>query len=92
MKIPSKVKVGAVTYKVVIDDNWPGSGYDDGETCWKKPRGNVIYLNSELTDEAKDIVFIHEGLHAMNSSMSHEFLDSLAQQIYAFFKENDLLK
>lgn len=92
MEIPKKAKIGGITYKVVVADNWLGSGYDDGETCWRKPRGNTIYVNSELTDEAKSIVFLHEALHAMNSTMNHEFLDSLAQQLYAFLSDNNLLK
>lgn len=92
MNIPKKVKIGGITYKVVLADNWLGSGYDDGETCWREPRGNVIYINSELTPEARDVVFLHEALHAMNGSMDHEFLDSLAQQLYQFLSDNSLLK
>lgn len=92
MEIPKRVKIGAITYKVVVADDWVGGGGDDGETCWRRPRGNTMYINSELTEDAQGIVFIHESLHAMNSTMSHEFLDSLAQQIYSFLKENKLLK
>lgn len=92
MKIPKKVKIGAITYDIQIVDGWKDGSGDDGETCWRKPRGNTIYINDQLTNEAKEVVFIHEALHAMNGTMSHEFLDSLAQQLYAFLKENRLLK
>lgn len=92
MNIPNKVKIGAVTYKVVRASDWMGGGGDDGETCWRKPRGNKIWISSDLTEDAAGIVFIHEMLHAMNNTMNHEFLDSLAQQLYQAFKENNLLK
>lgn len=92
MKLPKKVKSGAITYRVEVVDDWMGGNGDDGETCWRKPRGNVIYIHDQLTDDAKGITFFHEALHTMNGTMNHEFLDSLAQQLYAFLKENDLLK
>lgn len=90
MEIPSHVKIGAINYRVDVVDVWPGSGYDDGETSWKKGRGNVIFINDDLTDEAKGVVFVHESFHAMNSTMNHEFLDSFAQQTYAWLTDNKL--
>lgn len=92
MRLPKTLKVGAIKYRVEVVDGWHDGSGDDGETCWRKPRGNVIYIHDQLTDEGKEVVLLHEALHAMNGTMNHEFLDSLAQQLYAFLKENNLLR
>lgn len=92
MKIPKKVKAGGIVYEVKLVEDWMGGNGDDGEACWRKPRGNVIFLNNQLTEDALGITFFHEMLHTLNGTMNHEFLDSLAQQLYAFFKDNALLK
>lgn len=92
MKIPKSVKIGGVTYKVVIAPDWKGKDPDgqDGELFYTEEMGNVIYIDSHLSSEGKQITLIHESLHAMNSTMNHEFLDSLANQIYQFLVENNL--
>lgn len=92
MTIPKKVKIGGILYYVSITSDWPGKNDSDGECCFTKKTGNIIFINSELTQEAQELTFMHECLHAMNSTMDHEFLDSLAQQLYAFNVDNGLWK
>jgi hypothetical protein len=45
---------------------------------------------SKLSPEAQAVTFLHEVLHAMNSTMDHTFLESLAEQIYQFLHENKM--
>lgn len=94
MVIPKQVKIGGVTYKVILAEEWPGrkAGDHDGECFYDRSNGNVIYIGSELTQEAQEITFIHEALHCINSTMDHEFLDSLAEQLYQFLSDNKLLQ
>lgn len=92
MKIPSKIKIGATWYKIIIAEEWLGGGDADGQTFTCKPQGNVIYIKESLTPEAKGVTLWHEILHCLNTSMNHEFLDSLAEQLYSVFTENKLLK
>lgn len=87
-KIPKKVKIGGVWYAVKIVRDWQDSDGADGETFCTKERGNTIMIRADLTDEAKMITLIHEALHNMNSTMNHEFLDSLAEQFYQFLTDN----
>jgi Zn-dependent peptidase ImmA (M78 family) len=89
MKIPSTIKIGAVTYKVIQAKKWLDSGDTDGMLDLDT---NTIYINSDLSREAREITFFHECMHAMNSTMNHEFLDSFAEQLYALLIENSLLK
>lgn len=92
MIIPKKVKIGAITYQVRIQNSWFERGDVDGETFYNEPEGNVIYIFSGLSREAQEATFIHEALHCMNSTVNHEFLDSLAEQLYQFLSDNKLLK
>ena len=94
MVIPKQAKIGGIVYKVVIAEEWPGRvvGEHDGECFYDQTHGNTIYIGAELSQEAQEITFIHEALHAMNATMDHEFLDSLAEQLYQFLADNGLLK
>jgi Zn-dependent peptidase ImmA (M78 family) len=92
MLIPKQVKIGAITYKVIVTDGWHGIEGADGENFSTIKMGNTIYINSTLTQEMKELTFLHEMMHAMNSTISHEFLDSLANQLYQTLKDANLLK
>ena len=93
MIIPSSAKIGGIVYKVVISETWPGrvKGEHDGECFYDQENGNTICIGAELSQEAQEITFIHEALHAMNATMDHEFLDSLAEQLYQFLSDNRLI-
>jgi Zn-dependent peptidase ImmA (M78 family) len=92
MIIPSQVKIGGITYKVYIQNEWFECEGADGETFYNQKQGNCIYIKEDLSDESKIITLIHEALHCMNSTIDHECLDSLSEQLYQFLKDNDLLK
>lgn len=92
MKIPKTIKIGGIVYKVIITDYWHDRGGADGEQFNTKKQGNVIYIGKDLSKEAQEVTFIHEAIHAMNTTMNHEFLDSLSEQIYQFLVDNNLLK
>ncbi len=93
MKIPKKVKIGGITYKIIIANDWLGKGEDtQGQNFQDSQKGNVIYIDSGLSQEAQFTTFLHECLHSMNATMNHEFLESLSLQLYQFLKDNSLLK
>lgn len=93
MKIPKQVKIGGFIFEVHILSEWPGRtvGGHDGEIFKTKEEGHRIYIGAELTEQAQEATLIHEMLHAMNTTMDHEFLDSLAEQIYQALHDNKLL-
>lgn len=94
MKIPKKLKIGAVYYDVVVaamSEKLGGADWD-GEVRYDRKNGHKIYINADMTREAQETTLIHEVLHCLNSTMSHEFLDSLAEQLYQVFSDNKLLK
>jgi len=89
MKIPKQVKVGGIWYKVKMVKGLKEQISADGEYS---PIENTISIDSEISKEAQVVTFIHEILHACNSTMNHEFLDSLAEQLYQVFHDNHLIK
>ena len=92
MIIPNSVKVGGIRYNVIVSDDWSDRDGADGETFYDLEHGNCIYIFSGLSQEAKEVTLIHEAMHCMNTVMNHEFLDSMAEQMYQFLVDNDLLK
>lgn len=64
-----------------------------GETNFNIP---CITIDSETSQCYKESSLIHEAFHAMNTTMDgneigHIFLDSLAEQMYQFLSDNNLL-
>ena len=88
MIIPNKVKIGAHIVKVreieMVDDT-----ACSGDTQYVS---GEIRLNKALAQSRKESTLIHEAMHHINTTLDHELLDSLSEQIYAFLKENNLLK
>lgn len=88
MKIPKTVKIGGHTIRV--DEVEFG---DDSNLCGDNAYiDGRIRLNKALPQTQKEASFIHEAMHTMNTTMSHDLLDSLAEQMYQFLKDNNLLK
>lgn len=92
MEIPKSVKIGGMVYEVRVTNEWPNHDFDDGEMFNDNIVGNVIFIREDLSHDAKIITLIHEILHGCNSTMNHEFLDSLSEQLYQVLKDNDFLK
>ena len=89
MKIPETVHIGAHKYTIKeiaqSELEEPSCGMTD------KQKG-VIYLNKNLMQSEKEATFLHEVLHVINDQLKHETIESLAQQLYAFLKGNNMFK
>lgn len=88
MKIPKQVKIGAHIYKVKLVERVnevDSDGQMDDES-------GLIEINKNLKQTALECTLIHEAMHGMNSTINHELLDSLAEQVYQFLHDNKLLK
>ncbi len=88
MKIPTKVKIGGHTYKIVFTTLENELGKCDYDKC-------IIYLEKNMEQSQKEATLIHEIFHALNSTMDdglgHMLLDSLSEQFYAVLKDNKLI-
>ena len=91
MKIPKTLKIGGHTVKVV-QEKLRGEPFNG---CWEANK-NQITIDVELAQSQKESVLIHEVLHVLNSTlgsgMGHNFMDSLAEQIYQVLIDNKLLR
>lgn len=89
MIIPSRLKIGAHIFTVIrapLDDK---TGETDTCAC-------TITLHNDLKDSVLGATFMHELIHACNSTLGdthlgHALIDSLAEQLYAVLSDNDLL-
>lgn len=85
------LKIGGHTIELLVK-NVNGENYL-GITDFNIPS---ITIDSETSQSYKESALIHEALHTMNTTLDgneigHVFLDSLAEQLYQFLKDNDLL-
>ena len=90
MEIPKELKIGGHVVKIVEVSKEEAIEKDYcGETSYQE---DIIRLDSSMSQTWKESSLIHEILHNLNTTMNHEFLDSLAEQIYQVLKDNNLLK
>jgi hypothetical protein len=89
MKIPTSLKIGAHTYTVIrakLDDK---VGETDSCAC-------TITLHDDLKPSVLGATFLHELIHACNSTLGdtalgHALIDSLAEQLFDVLHNNHLL-
>lgn len=87
MLIPSKLKIGGHIYHVKLDS----ANMDNGDYGMIDSDDNTIYLRKALCQSQREATLFHEILHALNSTLNHPLLDSLAEQLYQVLSENKLL-
>jgi len=85
MEIPKKLKIGGHIFKVKVRDYKEDYGDLDMET-------STITINKKLPQTNKESTLLHEIFHAINTTLNHELLDSLAEQLYQVLHDNKLLK
>ena len=78
------LKIGAHTYNLILTSDIDDCGSTEMTT-------RKIRLNATMPPTVLESTLLHEAMHVMNTSISHPLLDSLAEQIYSFLKENRLL-
>lgn len=93
MKIPKKLKVGGLVYKIkevdVVDGSTENWGY-----CNRKDL--IIEIRKDMAKERKEETFLHELLHACDHQgdffVSIETLNNFNYILYQVLKDNNLLK
>ena len=90
MIIPKEIRIGSQTIKVsLIPQAHIDSDCNGGWANWEH---NHLMIASDMPQERIEQVFIHEVLHFINVYLSEEQCTYLAEGIYAFLKDNKLLK
>lgn len=90
MKIPQKLKIGGITFKVKLASHWPDrKEHTYGETDYIT---HTIFIDEGISEQYQAIALFHEILHCLNITMNHVFLDSLSHQLYQVFSDNKLLR
>ena len=89
MKIPSRIKIGAIYWRVLevepseIDCDSQASGDSDNKTC-------TIRINKHLPTAQKELTLLHEVLHSINEQLDHVEVEFLALCLQQIFSENEV--
>lgn len=89
MKIPNKLKIGGHLYAVV---KVPKNDLQSESVGCAATSSNKISISLDQTHDQQEATLIHEILHAINATIDHTLLDSLAEQIYQVLKDNKMLR
>lgn len=93
MKIPNKLKIGGHVYTIEFVKKEDLKGLADEMDCGMTLVGeNRILIDGGQKKSQQEETLFHELLHALNGTMNHDFLASLAQQLHQVFSDNKLLK
>lgn len=88
MKIPSSLKIGAITYTVRLVE----PDEIDAKFAECDYQTNTISIIKTLPQQQQEETLIHEILHALNSKLNETTCEFLAQGIYQVFVDNKLLR
>lgn len=88
MNIPKQLKIGGHLVKIIEKDGFNADS-DCGEFLIDK---NTITIRKDMPQDQKEATLIHEIIHVCNTTLDHELLDSVSEQIYQVLKDNNLLK
>ena len=81
LKIPKKVKIGGLIYKISITD-------DLEDACAEiKSHKRLIQIKKADAD-IMELSFLHEILHGVNNEMPEEHVEFLAMALYQIIKDN----
>ncbi len=91
MKIPTTLKIGAITWQV---KQVPSSEIDcvDHTSGDQSEVTQTIRISQELSQEMKEVTLFHEVLHCIDNQLDHDLVELLSQALYQVLVENNLLK
>ena len=88
MKIPSKLKVGANTFRVMRSPLNEGSSDHCGG--WMDWESNTIFLGTDMPEDREATCFLHEILHALNVYLSEKETTYLSEALMQIIRDNKL--
>jgi len=88
MNIPNKIKIGAIVYDVVMQDE-VDDGDSHGKIDWNR---DEIVIDENLSIGNQERAFLHEMIHAINTQLDEGEVDYLAGALHQILKENDLIR
>ena len=95
LKLPKQVKIAGLTYEIQLKDDIHQKEGLSGDARYTE---QVIRIQSrDYHHETVEQTFVHEVVHVLdhiylNDKLTEDQVDALANGIYAFLKDNNLLK
>lgn len=84
MKIPKKVKIGAIFYKVNIVSSIRNKNDALGHTSWSRQEMEIVKGEPDCMLDT----FLHEVLHSFNVESEDIKIQNLADRLLDFIKDN----
>ena len=84
MQIPDKIKIGGITYDIKLVDNLV-------DKCGEFDLSKLNITIEKASQEAMELTFIHEILHAINNEVKEIEIEFYAQALYQIIKDNPKL-
>ena len=83
MKIPETIKVGGLTFKVIIVDD-----LEDDKSSARTNYQTLTIKIEKAKEEFMKLAFLHEMFHTMNSEFDEEKVESLAVSLFQIITDN----
>ena len=90
MKIPTKIKIGSIVWKIEFV-NPSEIDCDEHVAGDQSEFTQTIRLANGLSPEMTEEVLFHEILHCIDSELDHNLVDLISKGYYQTLRENGLL-
>lgn len=87
MNIPKKIKVGGLTYKVIIVD-----AIKDSTAQAQTRHDEQVILLRKMKKTRMEQTFFHEIMHCINNELNEVEIESIAVGIFQVLKDNNIIK
>jgi hypothetical protein len=85
MKIPKRIKIGGVFYRVTLNSH--------ERTSFLDREDDELNINPRLSSQQMEIALLHEIIHGINLGITDEVLvEGLAQGLHQVLIDNKLLR
>ena len=88
MRLPKRVKVGGITYRIIMVNEESLESHSLADTVKGK---QLIRVSDDLLKNVEIQVLFHELFHAHNWEMSEEQVETLSQQVVQLMLDNPSL-
>ena len=88
MMLPDEIKIGSTTWRIffVSDEALSGSCGDSNR------KTQTIRINREMPQEAQEVTFFHEALHAVCTELNHPLVETLGVLLHQVFSHVNKVK
>ena len=89
MKIPEKIEIGGIDFKILQADIIKKTG--DTDYGYMDPKNEIIVLDESLSKQGRECTLVHEIIEALNElnqlGLNHQQISTLEHGIYRAIRQ-----